>query len=190
MGAISVTQGSSGTTYSTTLNFDEAGGPTGFVNTGDWAGLGLASISSADGVHQVNDYTASVGPWVGTGNSFFGNFGVTMVFDSDLTHFSAQAWDPSGPSSFSGGGFKGVALHDGVEVGSFFSSPGPAWGGLGDEWWDVTATDGMVFNEVQLFGFGFSPTTYVDNISWNAVPAPSGLALIGLGGFVASRRRR
>ncbi len=189
LGAITVSQGSSAITYSTTLNFDELGGPTGAVSTDAWAALGVTELQSGDGAPSVGD-NSGAGPWIGTSNSFFGNFGIFMTFDSDLTNFSAQIWDPSGPGSFFGGGMIGVAFNDGVEVGSFFSDAGPAWGGLGDEWWDFTATDGDVFDEIRILGFGFSPTTYGDNMSWNAVPTPSSIAILGFAGVATSRRRR
>ena len=120
LGAITVSQGSSAITYSTTLNFDELGGPTGAVSTDAWAALGVTELQSGDGAPSVGD-NSGAGPWIGTSNSFFGNFGIFMTFDSDLTNFSAQIWDPSGPGSFFGGGMIGVAFNDGVEVGSFFS---------------------------------------------------------------------
>lgn len=187
--AITVSQGASAPTYTITLNFDEASGPTGVVAADSWAGIGLALMQSGTGLGGVSD-VSGVYPWINSGNAFEGAFGVFMNFDSDLTEFSAQVWDPSGPGSFIGGGMLAVAFNDGVEVGSFFSEAGPAWGGLGDEWWNISATDGDVFDEVRILGFGFSPTTYIDNISWNAVPSPSGVTLFGLTGFVATRRRR
>lgn len=188
---VTVTQGSSAPTYSTTLNFDEPGGPTGLVATDAWLDLGVAELQSGDSVPQVGVFdTDPGGPWVGTGNSFFGNFGIIMKFTSGVTDFSAQIWDPSGPAAFFGGGMLGVAFDDGVEVGSFFSEAGPAWGGIGDEWWNFTADAGESFDEVRLFGFGFTPFTFGDNFSWNAVPTPGSFAVLGLGGFMASRRRR
>jgi hypothetical protein len=182
---ITITQGASGATYGTTLNFDEPGTPTGIVPIDTWAGIGLERMEAGDGQSQVFDPTE---PWIGSGNSFLGVFGVFMTFSTDLTSFSGQVWDPSGPPTFIGGGFGVFVFNDGVEVG--FYSGEPAWGGLGDSWIDVTATDGMVFDEVRILGFGFFPTTYVDNLSWNAVPAPGSLALLGLAGFATGRRRR
>jgi uncharacterized protein (TIGR03382 family) len=191
---ITVTQtAAQGATYSTTLNFDEPGGPTGNGLADNlFAGIGLASLASGDGFQRIGNFDAETGSWgLGGGtNSFTGNFGVFMTFDSDITNFSAQVWDPSGPGSFLGGGMTTFAFNDGVEVGSFYSDAGPAWGGVGDEWWNISATNGMVFDEVRILGFGFTPTTYIDNISWNAVPTPSSMALLGLGGLVITRRRR
>lgn len=183
---ITITQAASGTTYSTTLNFDEAGGPVGSGLANDaFASTGLADMAAGDGNNVVGDF---VEPWIGTDNAFFGNFGIFMTFDTDLTSFSAQVWDPSGPPGPIGGGLGIFVFNDGTEVANSFITP--SWGFVGDEWIDISATDGMVFDEIRLVGFGFTATTYADNLSWNAVPAPSGLALIGLTGCIAGRRRR
>lgn len=176
-------------TYSTTLTFDEVGGPTGAVATNAWAGIGLAEIVAGDGGTFVGDNDTPNGGWgLGTGNSFFGPFGVFMTFSTDLDAISFQAWDPSGaPSPFGGGAAIGF-FNDGQEVGSLFFEP--AWGGLGDTWFTITADSGMVFDQVNVLGFGFFPTTVVDNLSWNAVPAPSAAALLGVFGVASMRRRR
>jgi hypothetical protein len=173
-------------TYATTLNFDEPGGPTGVVAPDSWAGIGLVDMQAGDGTPNVNEWGNIVGPWIGEGNSFFGNFGVFMTFGDDLTNFSGQVWDPSGAPPFGGAGI--FVYNDGAEIANLFIEP--AWGGIGDSWIDVSATDGMVFDEIRIVGFGFDPSTFVDNLSWNAVPTPSGLAVLGLGGIVMSRRRR
>jgi len=189
MGSIAITQGASGTTYSTTLDFDEVGGPTGpGIANNAWAGVGISDMAAGDGNNFVGDNAALFGPWIGTGNSFFGNFGIFMTFDSDLTNFSGQVWDPSGPPSLFGGGLGVFVFNDGNQVADLILEP--SWGGVGDEWIDISADGGMVFDEIRLVGFGFDPTTFADNLSWNAVPAPSSMALLGLSGFVASRRRR
>jgi len=184
---ITVAQGASGTTYGTTLNFDEIGGPTGSTSTDAWAGIGLAEMQSGDGAPSVGDVSGFY-PWINSGNSFFGNFGVFMTFDSDLTNFSGQFWDPSGDPGPFGGGMGIFVFNDGVEVANNFVTP--AWGGLGDTWIDVSATDGMVFDEIRVLGFGFGPTTYADNLSWNAVPTPGALGLLTIAGVASTRRRR
>ena len=110
------------------------------------------------------------------------------TFDNDLDGFSSRVWDPSGAPSPFGGGFGVFVFDDGVEVGSYFGTP--AWGGLGDEWINVTATGGMKFDEVRILGFGFGPTTLVDDLSWNVVPAPASVGLLGLAAIGGMRRRR
>lgn len=189
MAAIDITQGSSAPTYSMTLDFDEPGGPTGIVSTDAWQSIGISELQAGDSVPIVDDFTP---PWLGDGNSFFGNFGVFLTFDSDVSAFSLQAWDPSGSPSPFGGGMGIFVLDDGVEVAAMAFTP--AWGGSGDEWFDIVASGGMVFDEVRILGFGFGPTTYVDNLSWNVTPVPVPGALIllasGLAGLGLSKRRK
>ena len=64
----------------------------------------------------------------------------------------------------------------------------PAWGGIGDTWFNITATGGDSFSHIVIAGMGFFPETFVDNLSWNTVPAPGAIALLGLG-LVRGRRR-
>ncbi len=190
LGSIVVTQGTSAPTYTDfTLDFDEPGGPTGVVDPGAWSvSHGITELQAGDGVPQVDDWTGIFGPWVGTANSFYGNFGVFMTLDTDVTEMSLQVWDPSGPPGPFGGGLYVFLFDDGVEVSS--TEHTPAWGDVGDEWFDITTDGGDVFDEVRILGFGFSPTTFVDNLSWNVIPEPTSLALFGLVGVAALRRRR
>lgn len=179
-------------TYSTTLNFDEVGGPTGNVPGGAWQGShGVTSL--VDGVDTVNvgDHATTLAlPWLGTGNSAEGVFGLYMNFDNDLTEFSAQVWDNSGPATFFGGGALAVALDNGAEVGSLFIDF-PTFSATGPTWLNITTDGGTVFDEVRIVGFGnVSPTAYMDNASWNAVPEPGTLAMFALGGLVIARRRK
>lgn len=81
------------------------------------------------------------------------------------------------------------------------------WGGYGAEdpdTFEPTLPDGVTFSDVLSgvdeivfttlqpgFFFGFTDHTIgIDNLSINRVPAPSALALVGLGGLVGTRRRR
>jgi len=187
---IVISQGETGPTYTDfNLTFDEPGTPTGPVAPDAFqADYGLI-LEAGDGNGQVDDWGTETGqPWLGTGNSFFGNFGVFMSFDTDLTALSMQAWDPAGPPSPFGGGMGIFVFNDGEEIASSFVTP--AWAGVGESFFDITVTDGMVFDEVRVLGFGFPNTTYADNISWNVVPSPAGLAVMGIAGLVGGRRRR
>ncbi len=175
-------------TYATTLNFDEVGGPVGAIAPESFAALGLSYLQSGGGSTFVGDLDAGAGWGLGQGNAFDGTWGVFMNFSNDLTDFSAQIWDPSGPPSFMGGGLGVVLFNDGVEVGSSFGHT-PAWGGLGDTWFNISATNGDMFDEVRILGFGFFPTTVMDNASWNMVPAPGAGALFGMA-LLGLRRRR
>ncbi|MHC5007237.1 MAG: hypothetical protein ACYTGF_07770 [Planctomycetota bacterium] len=185
-----ITQGPTAPTYTgKTLNFDEPGGPTGFVTTDAWLASHGLTIDAGDGVPQVDDWATITGqPWLGNVNSFYGNFGVFMTFESDLSAMSLEVWDPSGPPGPFGGGLAVYMFDNGVEVASSFVTP--AWGGIGDTWFDITADGGDVFDEVRILGWGFTPTTYADNMSWDVVPGPGSLALLAVAGLVSRRRRR
>lgn len=190
LGDYKITQGATPPTYSTTLNFDEPGGPTGEVASDAFlTSHGVTELLAGDGVNIVGDNTAGgTQPWIGTGNSFFGNFGVFMKFENDLSAFSANIWDPSGPPSPFGGGFSVFVFDDDVEVASY--SGEPAWGGIGDPAVDITTSGGMVFDEVRILGFGFPATTYADDLSWNVVPEPSCGLLVLLASLLMTALRR
>lgn len=190
LGGYTTTQGPTAPTYTDwTLNFDEPGGPTGVVSTTAWLASHGLTIDAGDLVPQVDDFaTLTAQPWLGTDNSFYGNFGVFMTFENDLDALSLQVWDPSGPPSPFGGGLYVYLFKDNVQVA--FSEHTPAWGGVGDTWFDITADGGDSFDEVRILGFGFFPTTYVDNLSWNQVPGPGGLAFMGLAVVLRRRRNR
>lgn len=188
-GAVTISQGPSAPTYSTTLNFDEPGGPTGSLPTSAFASYGISRLEAGDGNNFVGDNTAGQ-PWVGTGNSFFGSFGVFINFSNDVTAFSANVWDPSGAPSPFGGGLGVIVFDNGTEIASLFTTP--AWGGLGDPAFNITTSGGTVFDEVRILGFGFFPTTYADDLSWNVVPEPGcgvalGMATLCLCGLLRRR---
>lgn len=179
LGGYMINQGSSAPTYTDRLlNFDEPGGPTGVVSTDSWlASHGIREMQAGDGVPQVGDFDPIFGGgagWLGDGNSFYGNFGVFMSFDEDVSALSLQIWDPSGPPSPFGGGLNVILFNDGVEVWDLFVQTGdiaePAWGGIGDEWFDLAASDGDVFDEVRILGFGFTTTSPG---TWRPRPLPA-----------------
>lgn len=184
---ITISTSATGSQYATSLNFDEAGGPTGAVSSTAWQSTYGITIMPGDGADNlVQDWGSTFGPWLGTGNSLLGNFGIFMTFDTDLTSFSSQLWDPSGGGPF--GGLIVAVFSGGTEVASTIITP--SWGGAGDSWVDITTTGGATFDEVRYVGLGFDPSTFADNLSWSAVPAPGALAVFGLVGLGGSRRRR
>ncbi len=191
-GAINVVQTAApAPTYGTVLDFDAPGSPTGQnVPANSWAGLGLSSIVSGEGSNFVGNLSGTPGfDWLPNNNVFYGPFGVFMQFDSALSELSLQFWDSSGPSAGFGGG-AAVAVGLGGQELEFYFVQNPAYAGLGDSWFNITATEGMSFDSVTVLGFGFFPESYVDNISWNKVPAPGTASLALLGLMVGGRRRR
>jgi MYXO-CTERM domain-containing protein len=185
----SIVQGPSAPSYSQTLTFDGQG-PTGNnLPQNSWAAFGVASIFSGEGSNSVLDQSTNF-PWLtNTTNSYWGPFGVNIEFGYEVSSASLQAWDNGGPPSPIGGGSVIRLKKNNVEVGSLVYTG--AWGGVGNPWFNITTTGGDTFDSIVVFGntFGF-PQTIVDNISWNAVPTPGALALLGLAGIVGRRRRR
>lgn len=193
--AITITQtAAAAPTYSTQLNFDQPGSPAGVpIPSDSFAAWGISNFGSGDNPNAVNVGQVNTNPgfgWLGTGNVAHSAWGLMINFSNQLSAFSGQYWDDSGPGTFFGGGAVVVALKGGVEVGSLFLTA-PAFSPTAKSWIDITTTDGDTFDEVRLVGFGFFPTAYADNLSWEvAVPAPSSLGVLALGGIIAGRRRR
>tara|TARA_B100001059_G_scaffold211608_1_gene226087 strand:- start:243 stop:881 length:639 start_codon:yes stop_codon:yes gene_type:complete len=178
-------------TYSTTLNFDEPGGPTGVVDQTAWqAGYGLQMFDGLGPSTFVGDLNSTLGyPWLPTDNSAFGMFGIYLKFDTAVDHLSFQAWDNSGDPSPMGGGFSVLLLNPDFSSYAQSDTYTPAWGGIGDTWYDVQAGGGDSFDFVFVTGWGFSPETVIDNMSWTTVPAPGSIALFGVA-LLGNRRRR
>lgn len=187
----SLTQNNTPTIYGGySLNFDEPGTPTGIVPDTTWQMSHGVIVAAGDGQSVVGDNDASQGGWgLGDGNSFFGNFGVFMTFDYDVTEMAFELWDTSGSPSPFGGGVGIFLFNDGAMVETFFGIT-PAFGGIGDSWFNVTTDGGMVFDEIRMLGFGTPAFTFVDNLSWNAVPTPGAIGLFALAGVTGLRRRR
>ncbi|MFB3431606.1 MAG: hypothetical protein ABL309_11845 [Phycisphaerales bacterium] len=160
-------------TYGTTLNFDEPGGPTGNPPGDAWASLGLATLTAGVGPAFVGEI-ASLECLLGD-NKCLGSGFIFMVFDRGVTEMSVQVWDSSGQGDLP----LFIELYNnGVPVWSYYDQHGEhaqaAWEceQPGDSWFNITATDGMVFDWIVIGST--LPTNYavVDNISWNLVPDP------------------
>lgn len=190
--AIQITQQAApAPTYSTTLTFDEPGTPTGLVSSDYWQASHGVTIT--DGVNPnatvIADFSSSGTPWIGTGNAMEGNFGIFMTFDNDVSAMSFQAWDPSGEPDFFGNGLTVVVTDAADNILAFEQFTG-AWGGIGDTWINITTTGGDSFSKATIFNNSFTPFSYIDNVSFNTVPAPGALALLGIAGTTVRRRRR
>lgn len=195
--AVTITQGPTAPTYSTTLNFDEPGGPTGAnVPNNSWAGApyNIIEFQSGEGTNSVGDNNVALTSFAtspNSTNSYYGPFGVFIRFASDLTELSFNAWDPSGPPSPFGGGMVIFLINDGDEdnpVGAEAFTP--AFSGVGDPAFNITTTAGTVFDEVRILGNGFPADTYVDDLSWNVVPEPSCGLFLAAGTLLLSGWRR
>ena len=191
--AINVTQQSApAPTYSNLITFDEPGTPAGgLVPSNYWSSLGITITDGVNGANTVVDDVSGFLPWINTGNVNIGTFGVFLSFNSEVSSMSFQAWDPSGPPDLFGNGLAVLLfdVNDNFLGGNSFTG---AWGGIGDEWFDVTTTGGDTFRKAVIFNNSFDPTTFVDNLSWEKanVPAPGALALLTVAGMLGRRRTR
>lgn len=190
-GSVTVSVGANAPTYGTTIDFDEVGGPTGVVPADSWAARGVSSLVGGTGPAFVSNLNAQPGfGWLPDSNVLIGSFGVFFEFSTDVTEFSAQVWDNAGPAGIFSGGMLFVVENDGVEVANFFWET-PVYGTAGDNWFNVITTDGMVFDRIALVGLAFvGPETIIDNVSFNAVPAPASAGLLVGALGLAGRRRR
>lgn len=178
-------------TYDNLITFDEDGVPVGqaldpFTFYQSSHGV---TFTSGNGLLVVDDWDAidGIDGGEGDGNSLVGGFSISMHFDSDVTSASWQGWASGSPAP-PFGGINVILLDDGNTVGSYQGIA--PFGGAGDEWFDVVATDGMVFDEIRFFNPAFNSfTSYIDNLSFTTVPAPGAIALLGLAGLVGRRRR-
>lgn len=187
--AVTITLGASAPAYTDrSITFDEPGTPTGIVSKNTWLASHNIVIDAGDQQPVVDALQPLYGPWAGTGNAFFGNFGIFMDFAVEGSSLSMRVWDPSGTPGPFGGGAVVVVERNGVELA--LHSFTPAWGGIGNEWLNITTGPGESFDRVAILGFGFGPTTLGDDITWDVVPAPSGAAILGVAGLRAARRRR
>ena len=148
-------------------------------------------------------FATNIGDYYGAGNDVIhahwatGNFGgvtaieITQIGGGsfDLNFFTLTSNTDRGGSPASGNeeawveGFVG-----GVSTGAAVRLPSENWGfpgtvvGLGSAFDSVDTVRFFVTNPVDCFG--------MDNFYINEVPAPGAAALLGLGGLLATRRRR
>jgi hypothetical protein len=139
--------------------------------------LGSHGVTSTDGNGHAG--------WTNTGFPGLEQFDMTtLTWDTDIValQLGVTGWD--GPDPFSADWID--VFNDGNFLGSV-SAIGQGTGGF-----DMINIDnsGAGFDEIRIAWFGTDGLGYTHYLNWNAVPTPSSVALLGLGGLVATRRRR
>jgi len=183
LAAVTATQGASAPTFSEAITFDEAGTPTGLVPSNYWASQGITITDGSNPSVPVGNVNGMF-PWVDNSNVADGSsFGLFLTFAPNATEVSFQLWSSAGAP----GPFGGLYIYANDQ---FVNSFTPAWGGTGDTWYTVSTTDGSEITSLAIIGGGiFPPAVFMDNLSWNQIPAPGALALLGLA-LAGTRRRR
>jgi hypothetical protein len=189
-----ITQGASAPVYSGhSINFEDAPinvnmDPFTFYQASD--GIFFTSGGGALAASNFDDTEGIDGGQSPGGIQLGGGFGITFHFDNDVQELSWQGWAP-GTSSPPLGGINVLVFNDGNLVASYQGiSP---FGGVGDEWFNVLATQGDSFDEITFFNGAFNSFfAYVDNISYNntAIPEPTTLGLMAMVGAIAVFRRK
>lgn len=175
-------------------DFESDGG--GFVGTGDWergipVGADGTVLGGFGGPEPVGGFSGDYVWGTVIGGLHSASSVSSLVLSVDATGFTGlslnfQEWLESGGNTFDmaqivAGGTV-LNLRDG----------GPTNG-----WRDVTLDLSAYDNSVFDLEFRFTTTTVVERVGWyiddvaiRGVPAPASLAMLGLGGLVAGRRRR
>lgn len=139
--------------------------------------LGSHGVTSTDGNGHAG--------WTNTGVPGLEQFDLTTItWDTDLVELQlgVTGWDGADP--FNADWID--VFNDGNFIGSF-GALGQGTGGF-----DMINLDasGAPFDEIRIAWFGTDGFGYTHYLNWNAIPAPSSLALLGLGGLATARRRR
>lgn len=185
--AIVVTQqAAAAPTYSTLINFNDLAPGTYAGNT--WAAQGLTTLTDGANPSVSIENVSGSFPWIPTNAANGFNFGLFFAFANDVTEASFQIWTSAQSGPFGGVGINFFDANDNLLHSAAVSQ---VWGGTGNSWINVTTNGGSSFAKMSIAygGFGF-PQLFVDNVSWNAVPAPGALALLGVAMVGGSRRRR
>jgi uncharacterized protein (TIGR03382 family) len=179
-----------------TANFDEAfafvGAQNPYTSYSSINGLTVEGLNGGCATGNWNALHNMNGGFGSLGNSIYGGLGISLKFNKDIDALSFQGW-ADGSSGFQAG-MSVFIKNDGVQVGNAFFASSVAFGSnanLEKSWYNVTGTDGAYFDEIVFYNAAFNSfTTYADNLSWENIPAPGAMALLGLAGAVARRRRR
>ncbi len=175
-------------------DFESDGG--GFVGTGDWergtpVGVSGGGLGGFGGPEPTGGFSGDFVWGTVIGGLHSPNTVSSLAITIDATGFTGlalnfQEWLDSGGNAFDtaqifvNGSL--ISLRDGGPTGD--------WRAVS---FDLSGFDNSIFD----LEFRFSTTGVVERVGWyiddvaiTGVPAPSALALLGLGGVVAGRRRR
>lgn len=194
-GAASVAAAQS-TVYFSDFEADGGGWTASGVN-GDWergspTGVTGTSLGGSGGAEPTGGFSGDF-VWgtvigglhgVGSDEQLSQNFDFSGLTDVSL---SFQEWILTGSSAFD----MASVIVNGDELYLSDGNSGEAWR---EVVLDLSAYDGLSSVDIT---FNFTSTTvvermgwYVDDVAITAIPAPASLALLGLGGIAAVRRRR
>lgn len=187
-------------TYSSTLDFDEAGGPTGLpIAPGALTSRGVSIATGNEGCNVASGNVLLGTTFLPANNQAISSSYLDFTFSQDMNAFSVQFWESApNASPFGSGGARIDLFNHGAYVDSLFIT-NPFWqsnlgqAGTLPTWFNVVGAPGQVWDQVVFNGFGNpfgSDVAAVDNMSWNSVPTPGAVALLGLGVLGAGRRRR
>ena len=167
------------------------------VNPGGWVGpVLISSTSGAWGNPSAHDAAGvSLGNYVlGLQNTSTDiAHGVSSGISSDFSVIAGQTyelkWDDAGRSGYATHSYDITA--GGVDVGTFTTLSGQAWGAHEILFTALTTADLSFVGLAGTPKTGYDGTSFIDNVSISAVPEPSSLMMMAIAslGLVAWRRR-
>lgn len=175
-------------------DFESDGGgwvPSGI--TGDWErGIPMGFMGGSSTVEPTGGFSGDFvwGTVIGGDHSPDADEDLTQTFDftglTDIT-FSFHEWIETGGSSFD----QASVFVNGVQE---YLSDGSSGGDWRPVSLDLNAYSGLSDVEITFNLFTTAVVErvgwYIDDVGITAIPAPGALALLGLGGLAATRRRR
>ena len=152
---------------------------------------GLTFVQRGADAPGVNDWLTAFGQPGNGSNQVGQNAELVFQFSGGTSNFATELWNGSGPGGpFGGGVHVWLDLDGDQNFETFGATITPAWNGGGDTWLDISAGPGETIYNILLMHGGFALGPVIcDNTTWNDVPAPGALALLGLAGLARRRRR-